>query len=247
MQERLVEISTADGSMNTYIIHPDGSGPFPVIIFYMDAVGVREELMDMCRRIATVGYYVLLPNMYYRNVRSVDFDANRMRDPAYAEKAEQLWKLARNLTNTMVADDTRAMFEFLKSEPLAKPGMVGVTGHCMSGRFIFHLAGAFPDHVGAATAFYGGNYVSDAPDSAHLLAGNIKGEMYFAFAEHDAFVPAEMKQKVAKLIDEHKFNGRIETYPEAHHGFAFPNRRAYDKASADRHWERQFDMWRRNL
>ena len=35
----------------------------------MDAPGKREELHDMARRIATVGYYVLLPNLYYRDAR----------------------------------------------------------------------------------------------------------------------------------------------------------------------------------
>jgi carboxymethylenebutenolidase len=247
MQERVTDITTADGKMNMYIIHPDSDGPFPVVIFYMDSVGVREELLDMCRRIASVGYYVLLPNIYYRMVRSFDFDAKRVKDPAYGEKVAELWKLSRHLTNTRVADDTRAMFEFLDSERAARPGKVGITGHCMSGRFVFHLAGAFPDRVAASAAFYGGNFISDTLDSAHLLAGNIKGEMYFAFAEYDDFVPPGMLEAVQRIIDDTKINARIETYQEAHHGFAFPNRRAYDKRSAERHWERLFDMWRRNL
>ena len=33
----------------------------------MDAPAIREELRDMARRIATVGYYVMLPNLYYRS------------------------------------------------------------------------------------------------------------------------------------------------------------------------------------
>lgn len=83
MQERVVDIATRDGKMNTYVFHPDGPGPHPVVIHYMDSVGVREELSDMCRRLATVGYYVLLPNLYYRKARCVDLDADRLRDPAY--------------------------------------------------------------------------------------------------------------------------------------------------------------------
>ena len=77
MQEKVVDIATADGAMNTYIFHPDREGPFPVIVFYMDSIGVREELCDMCRRLATVGYYVIMPNLYYRGARHVDLDANR--------------------------------------------------------------------------------------------------------------------------------------------------------------------------
>ena len=35
------------------------------MLFLMDAPE-EEELHDMARRIATVGYYVMLPNLYYR-------------------------------------------------------------------------------------------------------------------------------------------------------------------------------------
>ena len=120
MQERVVDIATRDGKMNTYVFHPDGPGPHPVVIHYMDSVGVREELSDMCRRLATVGYYVLLPNLYYREVRCVDLEANRLRDPAYAEKLELMWTLNRSLTNTMIVEDTEAMLSFIDTDPVAR-------------------------------------------------------------------------------------------------------------------------------
>ena len=69
MIENEIDIPTQDGAMNTFITHPEEGGPFPVVLFYMDAPGKREELHDMARRIATVGYYVLLPNLYYRRER----------------------------------------------------------------------------------------------------------------------------------------------------------------------------------
>src|SRR4051812_45602083 len=111
MQESVVDIATLDGAMNTYIFRPDGDGPFPVLIHYMDSVGVREELSDMCRRLATVGYYVIMPNLYYRLVRCVDLDANRLSDPAYEDGIALLWKLNRSLTNTMVEQDTQSLFD----------------------------------------------------------------------------------------------------------------------------------------
>ncbi|HXC20951.1 MAG TPA: dienelactone hydrolase family protein, partial [Steroidobacteraceae bacterium] len=69
MIEQHVDIETQDGLMNTFIVHPEEGQPFPVVFFYMDAPGKREELHDMARRIASVGYYVVLPNLYYRKTR----------------------------------------------------------------------------------------------------------------------------------------------------------------------------------
>ena len=67
MIERQLDIATKDGGMTTFITHPERDGPHPVVLFFMDAPGIREELRDMARRIASVGYYVMLPNLYYRS------------------------------------------------------------------------------------------------------------------------------------------------------------------------------------
>ncbi len=247
MQESVVDIQTQDGLMNTFIFRPDGEGPFPVVIFYMDSVGVREELCDMCRRIATVGYYVIMPNLYYRLARSVDLDADRLHDPAYAENLAWMWKLNRSLSNTMVEQDTQAVFDFLDTDAAARKGKVGIVGYCMSGRYVFRAAGAFPDRVASSASVYGARLITDQPDSAHLLASKIKGEMYFACAEHDIYAPPETLKELQSILDKAKIKSRIEIYPEAEHGFAFPARRLFHKASTERHWERLFDMFRRTL
>ncbi|GGC81523.1 hydrolase [Chelatococcus reniformis] len=233
--------------MNTYIFHPDRPGPFPVIIFYMDSVGVREELSDMCRRLATVGYYVIMPNMYYRLARSVDLDANRLADPAYEAGLELMWKLNRHLTNTMVMEDTEHLFAFLDKEPAARAGKVGTVGYCMSGRYVFRAMGVFPERFAAGASVYGAKLITDLPDSAHLTADRIKGELYFACAEHDHYAPAEVLDEVRRIIEQTGINASMEYYPEAEHGFAFPSRRLYHKRSTERHWERLFDLFQRSL
>ncbi|HPU52195.1 MAG TPA: dienelactone hydrolase family protein [Burkholderiaceae bacterium] len=247
MQERSIDIKTRDGNMNTYVFHPDGPGPYPVVIHYMDSVGLREELSDMCRRLASVGYYVLLPNLYYRLARSVDLDADRLNDPAYAEKRDLMWTLNRHLTNTMIEQDTAAMFDFLTTDPAARPGKLGIVGYCMSGRFVYRVAGAFPERVAASASIYGARLLTDLPDSAHLLTDRIKGEMYFACAQHDHYITNEALEQIGALMKAANVRGSIEFYPEAEHGFAFPQRRAFHKASAERHWERLFALFRRNL
>ena len=66
MIEEIRDIQTRAGAMETFIVHPDRNGPHPVVFMLMDAPGIRDELYDMARRLGTVGYYVLLPNLYYR-------------------------------------------------------------------------------------------------------------------------------------------------------------------------------------
>ena len=70
MIEKILDVPTKDGTIETFVCHPERGGPYPPVLFLMDAPGIREELYDMARRLATVGYYVLLPNLYYRAGRT---------------------------------------------------------------------------------------------------------------------------------------------------------------------------------
>ena len=69
MREFETDIATADGALDCFVCHPDEGGPHPAVIIYMDAPGIREELRDMARRLGTAGYFVALPNLYYRTGR----------------------------------------------------------------------------------------------------------------------------------------------------------------------------------
>ena len=102
MIERELDIQTADGAMNSFVTHPEQGGPFPVVLFYMDAPGKREELHDMARRIATVGYFVVLPNLYYRRTR----EFSMVRDDT-GRKA--MFEMMGHLSNTLIVDDTAAI------------------------------------------------------------------------------------------------------------------------------------------
>src|SRR5262245_45867058 len=105
MIEAEVDIKTRAGEMNAFLTHPEEGGPFPAVFFYMDAPGKREELHDMARRIATVGYYVVLPNLYYRQVREF---AVLNRDEA---EMKRMYELMSSLTNTLVVEDTESLFD----------------------------------------------------------------------------------------------------------------------------------------
>jgi carboxymethylenebutenolidase len=242
--EQTVDIPTRHGAVTTFIIHPERDGPHPVVLFFMDAPAIREELRDMARRIATVGYYVMLPNLYYRA------GVMELKDlPALpeAEHRERMFGFMNSLTIPLVMDDGDALLDFADRDPAAGTGPIGVIGYCMSGQYAINFAGRWPERVGCAASLYGVRLVTDEADSPHLAAGKALGELYFACAEHDSYAPLEMVEALDQSIKSRGLNAEVEIYPGVHHGFAFPQRAVYDKPAAERHWERLFALFRRNL
>jgi carboxymethylenebutenolidase len=242
MIDSQVDIETRDGRTTTFITHPERGGPFPVILFYMDAPGIREELRDMARRLATSGYYVMLPNLYYRAGVMELGPINP--DPESPER-KRMFALMNAINIPLVMDDTRALLAYAEADKAANTRIVGALGYCMSGRYAVNAATHFADRVKAAASIYGTHLATEQPDSPHLAAGKTKAELYFACAETDIYAPAEI---IAKLRESMKGTGNeVEIYPGTHHGFAFPRRPVYDRDAAERHWERLLALYRRKL
>jgi carboxymethylenebutenolidase len=239
--EHHIDIQTQDGSMNTFVTYPEEGGPFPVVLFYMDAPGKREELHDMARRLGTVGYYVVLPNLYYREVREFQL----VRDEPGMKR---MFELMRTLSIEMMMRDTEAMLEFVDRQDAADSQELGAVGYCMSGPFVLAAAARFSNRFKCAASIYGAGLVTEREDSPHLTAASVTGEMYFACAATDIYAPPETIAQLDTHLRSAGINYRIESYPDTHHGFAFPQRQGiYHHASAERHWERLFSLFRRNL
>jgi len=247
MHEYEADIRTADGVMDTFICHPDEGGPFPTVIIYMDAPGIREELRDMARRIGTVGYHVLLPNMYYRTGRegSYGFDLAQIRSDD--GEREKMFNVMRSLNNALVVADTGPMLDYIAGSAAAAKQPLGCVGYCMSGQYVMSVGAAYPDSFAAIASYYGVGIVTEADDSPHLAADRIAGEVYLAFASDDPYVPQPLLDRMPGIMQAAGLNHRIEVYPETEHGFAFPQRPVYRKAAAERHWERMFALFERNL
>lgn len=239
MIEKTIDIETRDGQMESFAVHPDGAGPYPAVILYMDAPGIRNELRDFCRRIAGEGYYALLPDMYYRiGFRMTRFDEDGMKE---------MFGAMRSLSNELVMRDTSAMLSFLASESAVASGPKGCIGYCMSGQYVVSAAGSYPDDLLAAASLYGVGIVTNRSDSPHLLADRMKGELYLGFAEIDEYVEDNVIPDLRTKLDEHSVDYRIDVWPGTHHGFCFPQRDAYHEESAEQVWELVFDLFKRKL
>jgi carboxymethylenebutenolidase len=242
MIERHLDLPTADGAMNSFVVHPEEGGPHPVVLFYMDAPGKREELHDMARRLASVGYFVVLPNLYYRRTREFEL---KERTP---EAMKPMFEHMDSLSNAMTVRDTAAMLEFVDSQAEADARRIGAVGYCMSGPFVLAAAAAYPDRIAAIAAIHGARMVTDRDDSPHRMAPRIRCETYVACAETDIYAPPETVATLQAALEAAGTPHRLEWYPGAQHGFVFPKRAGiYHQPSAERHWERLFALFDRNL
>ena len=245
MKEQILDIPTKDGAIETFVCHPERGGPCPPVLFLMDAPGIREELYDMARRLATVGYYVLLPNLYYRAGKDTKYGADVL-EKGSAEQA-RMRAVRTKMTIPPVMDDVAALIAFADSQKESKKGPVGTHGYCMSGPYSLAAAARYPDRIAAAASFYGTWLVSDAVESPHLTLGKAKGELYISCAEHDELAPPDMVKELKALFDKSGNGGELEIQMGVHHGFAFTQRWCYDKPAAERHWERLIALYRRRL
>lgn len=239
-----VPIQTPDGVMSTFVTHPDGDGPWPVVLFLMDAPGKREELHIMARRWADHGYYVMLPHLYYRSLDGfeLDFESPESRDEMFA--------LMMALSNRMIESDAGAAFAYADGQAQADATQVGCLGYCMSGPFAVWVGAAFPDRVRAAASLYGVRLVVDPDtknDSPHNRLDDIAGELYIACAERDSYAPPEMVDALEAAIAASSVRGSLERYPDTDHGFAFPDRAVYKAEAAEHHWDVLVDLFARNL
>lgn len=243
MIEKTVEIAAADGAVTTFIAHPERGGPHPVVMFYMDAPGIREELRDMARRLATSGYYVMLPNLYYRS-GVLEMPPEAWTDP----ERKLMFGLMESITIPMVMSDTEGLFAYADTDPAASGGRAGCVGYCMSGQYAINAAARWPARMGAAASLHGTFLVTDKEDSPHLVAPKATGELYFGCAETDRWAPLETVEELAASLKTNGVNAEVEIYPGTQHGFVFPQRpTVYDKRAAERHWERLLALYGRTL
>ena len=239
MIEHHLEITTPDGSMSTFVAHPDNGGARPVVLLLMDAPGKREELHDMVRRMASAGYFTLVSNLYYRDVPQYNVFETGDRD--------RMFELMNHVSNAQAVQDCRSMLDFAAAHSdHADVSRVGVVGYCMSGPFALAAASAIPV-VKAAASFHGVALATDAADSPHRHLGETSAALYVGAAETDSYAPPAMIEAFEAAATESGSNCTVEWYPGTEHGFVFPQRPMYDKPSAERHWQRVHDLFRTSL
>jgi carboxymethylenebutenolidase len=237
-------VTTPDGTCTVRLFTPEGEGPWPGVVMYPDAGGVRDTFDEMAAKLADLGYAVLLPDVYYRlgDWEPIDMKT-AFSDP---EQRKRLMSMIGSITPDTMATDAAAFFDYLVARPEVSGDRFGLTGYCMGGRTAVVVAGRLPDRVAAAASFHGGGLVTDSEDSPHLRAEDIQAVVYVAGAENDGSFSAEHAEQLEKALTAAGVDHKIETYPAAH-GYAVPDNPSYDAAAADRHWTAMREFFGANL
>lgn len=245
MQSSSVEVPTPDGVADAYLARPD-ERTHPGVLLLMDAYGLRPAVYEMADRIAAGGYVVLAPNLFYRAGQSPLGALPDLSDP---EQRSRLWDKLRpmmgELTPDRIASDGGAYLDYLADA--GADGPVAITGYCMGARIGWRIAVAHADHVCALAGFHAGRLVTDAPDSPHLSAGELRAELYFGFADEDPSMTPEQISTLDKTLEETGARYRSEVYEGAQHGYTMVDTPAHNDAARERHFRELSSLLNRVL
>jgi carboxymethylenebutenolidase len=230
-----ITIKTRDGICPSYVYQPAGEGPWPGVLVFMDGLAIRPAMLELGERLASFGYYVLLPDLFYRSGPYEPMDPHTVfSDPEMRKVLME--KFFAPATPANIMSDTSAFLAYLAAQPQVREGGIGTTGYCMGGLMSLTAAGTYPEQIVAAASYHGGRLATDAPDSPHLLAPKMRARIYIGGAIEDQSFPDEMKQRLERALTEAGVDHTIETY-QAKHGWVFRDTPIYDAAAAERHWQ----------
>ncbi len=245
MSASTIDIDTSDGVADAYLTRPDSGAARGGVLLLMDAFGLRPVIEQMADRIAQQGYVVLAPNLYYREGRAPVVDTPDLGDPsereAFFAKARPLMAA---LSPERITADGRAYIDRLTQEA---PGPVAITGYCMGGRLGWRIATSDPERVAALAGFHVGGMVTDAQDSPHRSAGELRARVYFGHADQDQSNTPEQMKALDDALDAAGVIYESELYEDAPHGYTMEDTAAYREPARERHFSALFDLLRTSL
>src|ERR1700683_1600354 len=138
--ETAVEIRTPDGVADGYLYRPAAKGPHPGVLLLTDIGGIRTANRDLAKRVASLGYVVLLPNVFYRTGKPpvLEFPIKAGED----RTMKRMGELRTPLTPEAIERDASAYVDFLSRQDGVKAGPLAVVGYCFTGAFAIRTAAA---------------------------------------------------------------------------------------------------------
>ena len=232
MVEEPIEVPTADGVADGVLFKAEDGHQLPGVIFLTDIGGIRDSNRGVARRVAELGYTVLVPNVFYRSSRLPIFP--KRPDAKNPEDMKRFGELAAPLTMDAVERDASSFVDFVTALPSVAQRPIAIVGYCFTGAVALRMAAARPDRVGAAASFHGGGLCTDAPTSPHLLLPRVKARLYFGHAVEDRGMPAEAIAKFDAALSAWGGNYESEVYEGAYHSWTVPDSPVFNGPQAER-------------
>jgi carboxymethylenebutenolidase len=205
------------------------------VLYFSDAFGITPGAEEMCERLASNGYVVLFPNLFYRAGQYAPFNmATVWTDPA---ERQRLMAIV-GPSAAGAVKDAPVYLETLAKQPGVRGSGFGAVGYCMGGRVALVAAETYPDRFAAIACIHGGGLVTDAPESPHRHVNQVKARVYFGIADNDQGCTPEHQQQLEAELKAAGVRYQMELYPGARHGFAVIGTHAFDASAAEKHWER---------
>ena len=128
MVESEIRIRTADGTIPVLVVHPDGQGPFPVAVLYMDGIGYREQIKENARRFAADSYYCVSRDLCYASRAGLTLDTEKLgAEGMEGLYGRRLMEVVGNVTPERARADAKPIFAGDRARPC---GRVRLKGGC---------------------------------------------------------------------------------------------------------------------
>ena len=239
--ESNVEITTPDGVVDCYFVHPS-EGKHAGVLVWPDILGLRPAFMAMGKRLAESGYSVLVVNPFYRDAKAPVVEVgDTFGDPTVRER---VMPMRQKLTAEANFTDAEALVSFLDTQDAVDSSRkMGTTGYCMGGPIVMRTAAVSPDRIGAIASFHGGGLATDQDDSPHLLIPDTNAHVLHAIAENDDEEDPAAKVTLAAAYEAAGLPAEIEVYEGTMHGWCPPDSAVYNEAQAERAWARMLALF----
>ncbi|MFF0470683.1 dienelactone hydrolase family protein [Micromonospora zamorensis] len=236
MPTKTLHIPTVDGQADAFAALPHAGGRRPGVLMYPDGFGIRPVLRQMACELAEQGYYVLVPNVFYRHgpapvIELPEHIGSEARTAIFA----QLMPMIKAHTAERTLSDADAYLRFLTTQPEVSTGPVAVTGYCIGGLMAVRTAAAHPHQVVAVAGFHA-PVGADGPD----VLSNITAQLHFGHAEGD-ITPGALKE-LNETLNATGASYTSEIYPGTIHGFTMSDTDAFNPAALQRHWDRLLSL-----
>jgi carboxymethylenebutenolidase len=218
-------------TIHAYAARPEGSGPFPSVVFVPHLGGWDEFCRESVRRLADHGFMAITPNIFQR------YGEGTPEEVAAVARADGY------PSDASVIGDAAAAMQWLKAQSQSN-GKVGITGPCSGGRHAVLAAASVPG-FDAVVNLWGGNVVQPPdrlsekqPVAPIDLIPQLNAPMLGIFGNDDTNPSPDDVNRLEAALNENGKTSLIQRYDGAGHGIFYYQGTSYRPQAAIDGWNK---------